>query len=196
MGYHDRLNTQRNISELYDKAPFLGSDFDYEIACGNLWSDNYNFLSEEEKNFLLPLDQDDDRKLIDPNKLKIIFEKILSFLEREKEKLPFEIELDFEKMRSENLDTDLYVNGIRCWIQGDSAYYQVEPKFRIINLPVADQNVEEWVAFNDEIIFDGNKYYLKKTTRLERYKDQILQIIDYCTKAAGLKTKVYWYRED
>ena len=195
MGYQDRLNSQRNISELFDEAPFLGSDFDYEIACGNLWSDNYNFLSEEEKSFLHPQDQDDDLKLIDPNKLKIIFEKILSFLEREKEKLSFEIELDFAKMRSENLDTDLYVNGIRCWIQGDSAYYQVEPKFRIINLP-GDQNVEEWVAFKEEIIFDGNKYYLKKITRLERYKNQILQIIEYCNKAVELKTKVYWYRED
>lgn len=196
MGYQVILNSQNSIPELIDTAPFLGSDFDHEIACGSLWSNNYNFLSKEEKNFLFPQDQDEEKKLIDPLSLKLIFEKILFFLEQESDNLPFEIELDFDRMNAENLDTDLYIDGIRCWIQGDSKCYQVVPKFKIVNLPIVNTTIEKWVNFKEEVYFGSNKYYLRKTSRYERYKDQIFQIKDYCQMAINLKVKVYWYRED
>ncbi|MFA9215125.1 MAG: hypothetical protein ACEQSR_15005 [Candidatus Methylacidiphilales bacterium] len=196
MGYQVILNSQNSIPELIDTAPFLGSDFEYEIACGSLWSNNYNFLSKEEKNFLFPQDQDEEKKLIDPFILKLIFEKILFFLEQESDNLPFEIEIDFERMNTENLDTDLYIDGVRCWIQGNSSYYQVVPKFKILNLPIENTIIEKWVNFKEEIYFGKNKYYLRKTSRFERYKDQIFQIINYCKMAINLKVKVYWYRED
>lgn len=196
MGYQVVLNSQNSIPELLDMTPFLGSDFDYEIACGGLWKNDFNFFSKEEKKLLFPQDQDEEKKLIDPLSLKLIFEKILFFLEQESDNLPFAIELDFDRMNAENLDTDLYIDGIRCWIQGNSAYYQVVPKFKILNLPIENTIIEKWVNFKEEIYFGKNKYYLRKTSRFERYKDQIFQIIDYCQMAINLKVKVYWYRED
>ncbi|OYU96586.1 MAG: hypothetical protein CFE21_09390 [Bacteroidetes bacterium B1(2017)] len=188
----------RIASDQYDKkkqAPFLGRDFTWEIAFGNLFKEK-SFLSMEEWKIVTPQNTDDildeKPKSIHPKALLSILNKIKTHLKDNQSLLPFEIELEYSKMDTEGLSSEILINGSRCWIQGDSNVYEVSSKVKIVNLPMQPNEVDLWVEIQDKIEIEGRTYYLKKMTRYDKYESLINKIIDICKLAENKNELVYW----
>lgn len=192
------LRTEGDEFDLKNLAPFLGRDFQSEIACGHLWDKHPKFLTKEEEEILYAPNfesyDEEQVKLLDPKQLKKILEKVLSFLKSEEKTLPFEVEIDFEKMNQLGLETDLYVDGVRCWIQGDSKIYKVDKKVKLINLP-QEKTVEKWLEIKEKVQINDRVYYLKIETRYERHEENITKCIDFCQQAIEQEKKIYWLYE-
>lgn len=195
------MGAQINISLVSDKfdkeglAPFIGRDFVYEIVKGGLWNKRSPFLTLEEAKLLeAPLYNyfdDDSVKPLDPLDLIAVLNKVSRYLKSNEKLLAYEVELDFEKMQSEGLDTDLWVNGVRCWVKGDEVYTPETGVVNIVNLPGND-DVDIWVEVKDAIEVDGKTYYLRTESRYDRYSDLLQRIIDFCNYAISKNEKVYW----
>lgn len=63
---------------------------------------------------------------VNPAELARVLTKVKDYLWTHHDSLPYEIGLDYERMRREGLPTDIIINGSRCWIHGDS-YYDSQP---------------------------------------------------------------------
>ncbi|WP_375562096.1 hypothetical protein ACE193_05985 [Bernardetia sp. OM2101] len=198
------MGAQINIrleSDKYDDkklAPFLGRDFYWEITRG--YRENQEpFLSEEEINLLeAPFYEDfedNSVKQINPNDLKVVIEKVKKYLEENKDLLPFEIDLDFERMDKEDIETDIIINESKCWIKGQSLYHSISDKVRIINYPTEKNEVDIWVTISDEIKIEGRKYYLKKTSMYEKHFKKLDQVLQFCRLAEDRNEKIYWLYE-
>ncbi len=187
-------------SDKYDDnnlSPFLGRDFHWEITRGHLWKDtNQYFLNKRESNLLeAPYDEtleDGFGEPINPKSLLIVIKKVDEFLKNNKETLPFDITIDYDKMKLEGLDYPLMVNNSKCWIQGDSYLFEVYDEVKIVNHPHEPNEVDLWVKLNDEITLENKVYYLKKITRNERFKEDINAIINFCNHAIEKNEKIYW----
>ncbi|CAL2103711.1 conserved protein of unknown function [Tenacibaculum sp. 190130A14a] len=191
---HIRLENDK-----YDEkglAPFLGRDFQSEITTSALWETHEPFLDQNEIDLLYAPYYDffDDNtvQLIEPSKLKSILEKIDCYLEHNKDSLPFEIDIDYERMEKENLPTDLIINDSSCWIQGDSFYYDVTDKFKIVNHNLESNEVELWVEFKEKVKIENSFFYLKKEYRYEKYKNDLNEVINFCQLAINTHQKIYW----
>ncbi len=188
----------RRTSDRFDEkklAPFLGNDFTWDIALGYLFDDN-SFLSKDEWKILTPQNTEDiiDEKPnpVNPADLISVLQKIKFYLKDHQDTLPFEIDFDYDKMEKEGLSCEIIINDSGCWIQGDSAHYEVSSKVKIINLPMQPNEVELWVDVKDKIEIEGRTYYLRKVTRYDKYKELINRIIDICEDAQNNNENVYW----
>lgn len=189
-------------SDKYDDkelAPFLGRDFYWEITRGYIWENEEPFLSEEEINLLeAPFYEDfedNSVKQINPKDLIVVIEKVKKYLKENKDLLPFEIDLDFERMDKEKLETDIVINESKCWIKGESIYNSISDKIRIVNYPTEKNEVNIWVIISDEIEIEGRKYYLKKTSMYEKHAGKLDQVLEFCQLAEERNEKVYWLYE-
>ena len=187
-------------SDKYDEghlAPFLGRDFHWEIAKGNLWKDaNHYFLDKREAKLLdAPFDEnleEEFKALIHPKELLQVIEKVKLFLKNNDDTLPYEIMLDSDKMSLKGLDYPLMLKNSRCWIQGDSYLYEVNERVKIVNYPQEPNEVELWLKVKDEIIIEDRTYYLKKETRFEKFEESLSEVIEFCKYAISRKEKIYW----
>lgn len=189
----------RLTSDRYDdkeQAPFLGRDFQYEITRGALWEKRKPFLTPAESKLLeAPYDElfeDGTPPAAEPYKLRTVLQKVRDYLEKNQPTLAFEIELDHERMEQENLNYWLRVNDSQCWIQGDSFYYKVTDKVKIVNYPMEPNEVDLWVPITDSVVLDDKLYYLKRVTRFDKYKDSLDKAIAFCKKAEEVGDKIYW----
>jgi len=155
LGAETLIRTIKDDATSEKLTPFLGRDFTFEISNGFLWYERKPFLSEKETELLSPLHYDDFddgiEKPINPTDFLLIFGKIKQYLKSNQNELPFEIELDYEKMEQEGLSTDIIVNNSRCWMQGDSYVYDVSAKVRIVNYPMEPTDVDLWIEVKDKI---------------------------------------------
>lgn len=176
-------------------VPFLGRDFTWEIAFGYLFEEK-SFLSKQEWEILIPQNTNDIHNEtptpLNPIDLASILEKIKKYLKDNQDKLPFEIELDYDKMEKEGLSCEIFINGSRCWIQGDSNIFDVSTKVKIVNYPMAPNAVEMWVDIKDKLEIEGRTYYLRKVTRHTKYEEQINGIIDLCKQSENKNEPIYW----
>lgn len=186
-------------SDKYDDkelAPFLGRDFYWEITRGYIWENENPFLNEDEIDLLeAPFYEDfedNSVKRINPNDLKIIIEKVKKYLKENKDLLPFEIDLDFERMDKEKLETDIIINESKCWIKGESLYNSISDKVRIVNYPTEKNEVDIWITISDKIEIEGRKYYLKKILMYEKHVEKLDQVLQFCRLAEKRKEKIYW----
>lgn len=187
-------------SDKYDErnlSPFLGRDFHWEITKGRLWKDiNCYFLSQTESSLLeAPFDetlQDCFGEPINPKPLVRVFEKVMDFLKSRSDILPFEIFIDYDKMKALGLDYPLVINKSKCWIQGDSNLYKVNNKVRIVNLPNEPNEIDLWVPLDSKITIENRVYFLKKETRFEKFEGVINEVINFCKYAIEENEKVYW----
>ncbi|MCF8255593.1 MAG: hypothetical protein K9H61_13515 [Bacteroidia bacterium] len=191
---HIRLTSDRYNDKAL--APYLGRDFHSEITRGAIWHDR-QFLSDFETELLeAPYDElfenKDEILPIEPRNLEKIMIKVRDFLYENQDTLPFEIEIDYEKMENEKLSYNLTINNCRCWIQGDSRYYQVTDKVKIVNYPFEPSDVDLWIGISDRVELEGKVYYLKMVTRFERYKELIDKVIDFCRYANKIGDRIYW----
>lgn len=195
MGLQTRIRTTSEEENEYDYAPILGRDFTYEIALGYLFEDR-SFLSDEEWQRLEPQNMDShvykERTSLNPTVLISILYKVKEYLNDNQNTLPFEIELDYEKMKKEDLSSDIIINGSLCWIQGDSKIYDVSTKVGIVNHPQQPHQVDLWIDIQDKIEIEGKIYYLRKVTRFDRYKELIDKVIEFCEYAKSSNNNVYW----
>lgn len=196
MGAEILIRTIKDDAASEKLTPFLGRDFTFEICNGFLWYERKPFLSERETKLLIPLHYDDFddgiKKPINPSEFLLIIAKIKQYLKTNQNELPFEIEIDYEKMEQEGLSTDIVVNNSRCWMQGDSYVYEVSTKVRIVNYPLEPTDVDLWVEVKDKIEIEDRTYYLKKVSRYERYVDSLDKIIAFCEHAKRIKQQIYW----
>lgn len=188
----------RLASDQYDEkkiAPFLGRDFTWDIALGNLF-DNKSFLSKDEWKIITPQNSDDvvDEKPnpVNPADLLSVLDKIKKYLKDNQDTLPFEIELDYDKMEKEGLSCEITINGSRCWLQGDSNVFEVSSKVKIVNHPMEPTEVELWVDVRDKIDIEERTYYLRKVTRHNKYEELINRVTDFCEQAKNKNENVYW----
>ncbi len=176
-------------------TPFLGRDFTWEIAFGYLFEEK-SFLSKEEWEILAPQNTDDIHGAhptpLNQIDLASVLEKTKKYLKDNQDKLPFEIELDHDKMEKEGLSCEIIINGSRCWIQGDSNTFDVSSKVKIVNYTTAPNAVEMWVDIKDKLEIEGRTYYLRKVTRYTKYEEQINEIIDLCKQSENKNQLVYW----
>tara|TARA_R110000868_G_scaffold306510_2_gene567740 strand:- start:656 stop:1258 length:603 start_codon:yes stop_codon:yes gene_type:complete len=186
-------------SDKYDEkelAPFLGRDFQYEITRGAIWENREPFLSKTEVELLeapyYEEYEDESVRLTNPTDLIIVLEKIKKFLEENKNTLPFEIDIDYERMEKEGITHDLIINGSRCWIKGDSHYHNVSEKVEIVNYPMEPNEIDYWIDYAEDIEIEGNKYFLKKESRFEKFADTIDKVIEFCKIANEKNEKIYW----
>lgn len=135
--------------------------------------------------------EDEQVKLIDPKRLKSILEKVLTYLKNEEQNLPFEVCIDYYKMKNLGLETDLYVDGARCWIQGDSEIFKVGNEVKLVNFPL-EKNIEKWIKVQEQVRINDRLYYFKIETRYERHKESITKCIDYCIQAIEKEKQIYW----
>jgi len=195
MGYETHIRLVNDKNDKKKGAPFLGRDFTWEIALGYLFEEK-SILTQDEWKILLPQNSDEivDEKPnpINPTDLLSILEKIKKYLYDNQDTLPFEIELDYDRMEESGLSNEIKINGSRCWLQGDSNVYEISTKIRIINYPLQPTEVDLWVDIDSKINIEGRTYYLKKVTRHERYKEQICNVIDYCVYAMSINENLYW----
>ena len=178
------------------ESPFLGRDFTHEIAHGFLWYKGSAFLSEQEAAILYPINSDDYNdgieELIHPDDLISVLKKVKKYLKSDKDPLPIEIELDYDKMEKENLSTDIIINNSKCWIQGDSYYNKVSSMVRIVNYPMEPNEVDVWIDIKDKVEIEGRIYYLKKITRYEKYTNMIDDVIAFCEYAKQKHKMIDW----
>ncbi len=196
MGAEIHILLKSDVNDEKELAPFLGRDFHSEVTRGRVWDGKEPFLTEAEIELLeAPYYEDieDERvKPIDPKDLINVLGKVKKYLKDKKDELPFEIEVDIDKMEKENLSSDLIVNGSKCWMKGDSLYYHVFDKVQIVTYPLEPNEVDKWISFSDTIYLEGKKYYLKKTTRIEKFEDTINEVIEFCRIAESEKDEIYW----
>ena len=186
-------------SDKYDNkelAPFLGRDFYYEITRKAIWEDKESFLSKTEFDLLeapyYEEFEDDSVKVINPADLIVVLEKVKKHLKENKDSLPFEVKIDFERMEKQGLTSDLIVNGSRCWIRGDSLYHDVSDKVEIVNYPMEPNKVDLLVDILEELEIDGRKYFLKKISRFEKFAETIDKVTEFCQLAENNNEKIYW----
>lgn len=189
----------RLVSDRYDEkghAPFIGRDFQREITRGNIWEGHHPFLSDGERELLqAPYDQtldDEYGKPVSPRALIVVLKKVKDYLKVAAEHLPYYIGLDIDRMEAENLDTQIFIDGSRCWIQGDSLLYNIEEHVKFISLPGEPKEVEQWVSVSEEVVVGGEVYYLRKVTRYEKYREKLDEVIAFCEYAISRNEKVYW----
>jgi len=192
---HIRLTSDRHNNK--NLAPFLGRDFQYEISEGSIWQNKRSFLNSDEIKLLKAtydelFENKDLIPTIEPKSLKEVLVKVKNYLRLNQSELPFEIEIDYEKMEKENLNYYLTVNESRCWIKDDSKYNNVFNKVQIVNYKMELNKVDIWIDISDKVEIEGKIYYLKKTTRYEKYADLIDKVIDFCRHAEDIKNKIYW----
>ncbi len=195
MGYETHI---RIASDQYDEkklAPFLGRDFTWDIALSYLFPDK-SFLNKNEWKRLTPQNADDiiDHKPnpVNPTDLLSVLDKIKKYLMDNQDTLPFEIEIDYDKMEKEGLSCEITINGSRCWIQGDSNVFDVSSKVKIVNHPMEPNEVDLWVDVRDKIEIEGRSYFLRKVTRYDKYEELISRVIDLCKYAKRYNENVYW----
>lgn len=186
-------------SDKYDEAelaPFLGRYFHGEITEGDIWDDKEPFLTKAEAALLkAPFYEefsDASVRLIDPQDLKAVLIKVKQYLRDHQDALPFEIEVDEERMEQAGLESDLRVNGSRCWMKGDSLYYDVSDKVNIVNHLHEPQPVDIWVDIKDKVEIDGQAYFLKRITRYEIFADIIDKVVAFCELAISRNERIYW----
>jgi hypothetical protein len=177
-----------------DLAPFLGRDFVSEISWGHLWLKRSPFLSKKEEDLLRARTDmhEDYEQPVDPTELAKVLTKVNDYLKANESTLPFEIEIDYARMEQEGLETDLIINNSRCWIQGDSEYYKVTNKVKIVNVPMEPNEVDVWIDIAEEVAIEGKLFYLKRTTRYEKFKEILEKTIAFCRYAQGKNEKVLW----
>lgn len=178
------------------ESPFLGRDFTHEIAQGYLWDKREPFLTTLESKLLTPINTEfyyeGIHKPVHPFNLVIVLNKVKQYLKANENSLPFEIELDYDKMEKENLSTDIMINNSKCWIQGDSYYNKVSSMVRIVNYPMEPNEVDVWIDIKDKVEIEGRIYYLKKITRYEKYKNMIDDVIAFCEYAKQKHKMIDW----
>ena len=196
------MSTEVHIRLANDKynekglAPFLDSDFYYDIVLGNLWQNKNTLLTDYESELLKAQYYEyfnDDTRAFEPKKLRDIFMKIKKYLKENEDDLPFEIDIDYKKMRENGLNTDIVIHNSRCWIQGDSALYEVSEHVNIVNFPFEPNKVKIQVKIAEKIKIKGKTYFLKKTSRFEKYNEPIEKIINFCNYAINSNEKIYWF---
>lgn len=192
MGTEIHISLENDKYDDQELAPFLGRDFYYEITQGAIWENKKPFLSNVEIELLAAKYVEDSLKPINPTDLKNVLKKVQKYLKDHINVLPFEIEIDLNRMEKEGLESDLRVQGSRCWIKGDSLYYEVSQKFEIISYPREPNEINLWIDYAEEIWVDGKKYYFKKISRFEKYARTIAQVIAFCRIAEDKDEKIYW----
>jgi hypothetical protein len=195
MGYRTHI---RIASDQYDEkelAPFLGRDFTLDITLACLF-DEQSFLSKDEWQILNPQISDniinEKPNPVNPADLLFVLDKIKKYLKDNQDKLPFEIELDYEKMEKEGLSCEITINGSICWLQGDSYVFEVSSKVKIVNHPMQPTEVDLWVDIKDKIEIEGRIYYLRKVTRYDKYEELISKVTEFCEYAKNNNENVYW----
>ena len=196
MGAEIHISLESDKYDDKELAPFLGRDFHYEITRGAIWENREPFLSKDELEILeapyYEEFEDESVRLINPTELLIVLEKVKKYLEENEDTLPFEIHIDHERMEKEGIKDDLIVNGCRCWIKGDSLYHKVSERIEIVNYPMEPTDIDLWIEYAEEIEIEGNKYFLKKTSRFEKFADTIDKVIEFCKIANEKDEKIYW----
>ncbi|UTW66137.1 hypothetical protein KFE94_16010 [bacterium SCSIO 12643] len=196
MGAEIHISLESDKYDDQELAPFLGRSFHYEITRGAIWENRAPFLSKAEIELLEAPYYDgieyESVQLISPNDLKAVLEKVKNYLYAYRDTLPFEIDIDHERMENAGLSSYLTVNGSKCWIKGDSLYHHVSEKVQISNYPMEPTSIDVWIDYADEVVIDGNKYYLKKTSRFEKFADTLDQVIAFCEMANKKNEKIYW----
>ncbi|MFT2010824.1 hypothetical protein ACMA1I_19270 [Pontibacter sp. 13R65] len=196
MGAEIHISLESDKYDDKELAPFLGRDFYFEITRGAIWEGREPFLNELEVKLLkapyYEEFEDESVKLVNPVKLRIVLEKVKRYLDNNRDSLAFEIDIDFERMKKEGLITDLIINESRCWIKGDSFYYNVTDKVEIVNYPMEPAEISIWINYSEEIIINNKKYFLEKTTRFEKFAAIIDKVIDFCKNAEKNNERVYW----
>lgn len=196
MGAEIHISLESDKYDDKELAPFLGHDFQYEITRGAIWENRKPFLSKDELELLeapyYEEFEDDSVRLINPSKLIIVLDKVKKYLRENEDTLPFEIHIDHERMEKEGITKDLIVNNSRCWIRGDSLYHEVSEKVQIVNYPMEPTDVYLWIDYGNEIEINGKKYYLKKTSRFEKFVESLDKVIEFCKTAENKNEKIYW----
>jgi hypothetical protein len=188
----------RTVSDKYDDkeiAPFLGRDFHREIVEGRIWENKKPFLNAEESKLLhAPYyeELDDSISPIHPLELSKVLTKVKNYLKANEDSLPYEIDIDDERMAKEGLSYDLIIKQSRCWIQGDSLYYNVSSKVKIVSYPLEPNKVELWVDIAERVEIDGKRYHLKKISRYDKFSELLDEVIEFCRYAASRNEKIYW----
>ena len=177
-------------------APFLGRDFQSEITRGTIWRNKKPFLNDEEIKILeapyYEEFEDESVRLTNPDELIIVLKKVKEYLKKNKDILPFEIGIDFDKMKKLGLNQELIVSGSRCWIKGDSLYYDVSETFQIVNYPKEPNEINLTIEYSEEVDINNKKFFLKKESRFEKFADTIDQVIEFCQMAYENNEKIYW----
>jgi len=196
MGAEIHISLESDKYDDKERAPFLGRDFHYEITRGAIWEDRELFLSKNEIDILeapyYEEFEDESVSLTNPSDLISVHEKVKKYLKENKDTLPFEIHIDFERMEKEGITPDLIIKGSRCWIKGDSLYHNVSEKIEIVNYPMEPIEIDFWIDYAEEIEIDGKMYFLKKETQFEKFADTIDKVIEFCEIANEKDEEIYW----
>lgn len=196
------------VGDKYDEqglAPFLGRYFTSEITQGGIWEDHAPFLTPQEAKLLdAPYHESFEDKNppvpVNPTELARVLTKVKDYLWTHQDSLPYEIELDYERMEREGLPTEIIINQSRCWIHGDS-YYHTQPywpnpmtdsQVLITNYPHEPNEVDIMVDIKERIEIEGRIYYLKRTNRYEVFAPELDAVIAFCAYAESIGEQVYW----
>ncbi|GAB2942718.1 hypothetical protein GCM10027048_04200 [Hymenobacter coalescens] len=204
MGARIEIST---VGDKYDDrnlAPFLGRYFQYEITRGALWENHAPFLTPAEAQLLeapyfKSFEDEPAPAPVDPAELARVLLKVKDYLWTHQDSLPYEIHLDYERMKREGLPTDI-INHSRCWIHGDLLYHSspwctfpvTERQMLITNFPHDPNDVDLVVDIKERIEIEGRTYYLTRTNRHEVFAPVLDQVIAFCNEASRIGEQVYW----
>ncbi|MBJ6145228.1 hypothetical protein [Hymenobacter sp. BT559] len=200
----------RMVGDKYDErqlSPFLGRDFKFEIAGGDIWMDRPPFLTPEERVLIEgPYYEDFDEYppvTISPLELARVLTKIKDYLWTHQDSLQQEISLDYERMEQEGLSTYIIVNQSHCWIDNYPGRCfkewwpvgKTEHQIRITSYPLEPNEVELWMDAGERLEIEGRTYYLKRTSPYEKFASALDKAIIFCTYADSIGEQVFWLHD-
>ncbi len=171
------------------------NSFYSEIVSGGYYFCTERILNKEELDLLFPYSSDlEEKRLIDPKKMKTVFVKILNDLKNRQYYYPFVHWISTRKEEKSGASGHFlyYSKLIKCHLDG----YHFNPfRQQELELSVIIGKKWEfltWIKAKPVIRVCGKKLYIKTETKYEQFKDLLEEYIYICDLAIQKNKKVTW----